>query len=90
MSQGTFHLALWRGIQVAVKRLEEELISDEEKVWVAHGLQEKNYSKNSFPYFDGLFKVVGFLQEVIQGRACIASKDTTSKCSAISGCCHSK
>lgn len=41
MSQGTFHLALWRGIQVAVKRLEEELISDDEKVWVAHGLQKK-------------------------------------------------
>ena len=67
MSQGTFHLALWRGIQVAVKRLEEELISDDEKVWVAHGLQKKNYAKNSFPYFDGLFKAVGFLQEVVQG-----------------------
>ncbi|KAM4112083.1 hypothetical protein ACJW30_05G114000 [Castanea mollissima] len=32
ISKGTFHLALWRGIQVAVKRLEEELISDDEKV----------------------------------------------------------
>ncbi|XP_050287530.1 integrin-linked protein kinase 1 [Quercus robur] len=32
ITKGTFHLALWRGIQVAVKRLEEELISDEEKV----------------------------------------------------------
>ncbi|KAL0011486.1 hypothetical protein SO802_006594 [Lithocarpus litseifolius] len=32
ISKGTFHLALWRGIQVAVKRLEEELINDEEKV----------------------------------------------------------
>ncbi|KAK4589450.1 hypothetical protein RGQ29_020146 [Quercus rubra] len=32
ITKGTFHLALWRGIQVAVKRLEEELISDDEKV----------------------------------------------------------
>ncbi|XP_065633378.1 serine/threonine-protein kinase 12 [Quercus suber] len=32
ITKGTFHLALWRGIQVAVKRLEEELIIDEEKV----------------------------------------------------------
>ncbi|GMY37722.1 integrin-linked protein kinase 1 [Fagus crenata] len=32
ITKGTFHLASWRGIQVAVKRLEEELIPDEDKV----------------------------------------------------------
>uniref|UniRef100_A0A2N9FZA6 Protein kinase domain-containing protein n=1 Tax=Fagus sylvatica TaxID=28930 RepID=A0A2N9FZA6_FAGSY len=32
ITKGTFHLASWRGIQVAVKKLEEELIPDEDKV----------------------------------------------------------
>ncbi|PRQ29299.1 putative protein kinase TKL-Pl-5 family [Rosa chinensis] len=32
ITKGTFHLASWRGIQVAVKRLAEELIVDEAKV----------------------------------------------------------
>ncbi|KAM5587839.1 hypothetical protein ABKV19_006334 [Rosa sericea] len=32
ITKGTFHLASWRGIQVAVKRLAEELIVDEDKV----------------------------------------------------------
>ncbi|KAL6201286.1 hypothetical protein ACLB2K_025000 [Fragaria x ananassa] len=32
ITKGTFHLASWRGIEVAVKRLGEELIVDEEKV----------------------------------------------------------
>lgn len=56
LCQGTFHLASWRGIQVAVKRLEEELIPDEDKVWVTHGLQIG--FRNSF--FDALFNSVGF------------------------------
>lgn len=37
--QGTFRIASWRGTQVAVKRLGEEVITDEDKVWVAHGLE---------------------------------------------------
>lgn len=32
--QGTFRIATWRGIQVAVKKLGEDLITDEDKVWV--------------------------------------------------------
>ncbi|KAF2314626.1 hypothetical protein GH714_028023 [Hevea brasiliensis] len=32
ITKGTFRLASWRGIQVAVKRLGEDVISDEEKV----------------------------------------------------------
>lgn len=34
MLQGTFCIASWRGIQVAVKKLAEEFFIDEEKVWV--------------------------------------------------------
>lgn len=34
MLQGTFCIASWRGIQVAVKKLGEEFFIDEEKVWV--------------------------------------------------------
>ncbi|EEF40144.1 integrin-linked protein kinase 1 [Ricinus communis] len=32
ITKGTFHLASWRGIQVAVKKLGEDVISDEDKV----------------------------------------------------------
>uniref|UniRef100_A0A5B7AK26 Putative dual specificity protein kinase shkB n=1 Tax=Davidia involucrata TaxID=16924 RepID=A0A5B7AK26_DAVIN len=32
ITKGTFRIASWRGIQVAVKKLEEEVISDEDKV----------------------------------------------------------
>ncbi|KAG2684914.1 hypothetical protein I3760_10G097800 [Carya illinoinensis] len=32
ITKGTFHIALWRGIKVAVKRLGEEVIPDEDKV----------------------------------------------------------
>lgn len=32
--QGTFCSASWRGIQVAVKLLGEELFTDEDKMWV--------------------------------------------------------
>lgn len=32
MSQGTLRRASWRGIQVAVKRLGDEVIGDEDKV----------------------------------------------------------
>lgn len=32
--QGTFCRASWRGIQVAVKLLGEELFTDEDKMWV--------------------------------------------------------
>jgi hypothetical protein len=38
MPQGTFCVALWRGIQVAVKKLGEEVLSDEDKVWVIYTL----------------------------------------------------
>lgn len=34
MSQGTFRMATWRGSQVAVKTLGEDVITDEDKVWV--------------------------------------------------------
>lgn len=34
--QGTFCIASWRGIQVAVKKLGEEFFVDEEKVWVVY------------------------------------------------------
>lgn len=34
MLQGTFHIASWRGIEVAVKKLGEGVIIDEDKVWV--------------------------------------------------------
>lgn len=34
--QGTFCIASWRGIQVAVKKLGEEFFIDEEKVWVGY------------------------------------------------------
>lgn len=30
--QGTFRIALWRGIQVAIKKLGEEVVSDDDKV----------------------------------------------------------
>ena len=33
-SQGTFRKATWRGIPVAVKKLDDDLIVDENKVWV--------------------------------------------------------
>lgn len=36
MYQGTYRVALWRGTQVAVKQLEEDVFSDENKVWVDH------------------------------------------------------
>ena len=36
--QGTFRSASWRGIQVAVKLLGEELFTDEEKMWVGRML----------------------------------------------------
>ena len=36
--QGTFCSASWRGIQVAVKLLGEELFTDEEKMWVGRML----------------------------------------------------
>lgn len=32
--QGTFLLATWRGIQVAVKMFGEEVMTNEDKVWV--------------------------------------------------------
>ncbi|XP_041025814.1 integrin-linked protein kinase 1 isoform X1 [Juglans microcarpa x Juglans regia] len=32
ITKGTFHIASWRGIQVAVKKLGEEVITDEDKV----------------------------------------------------------
>lgn len=32
MFQGTFRVAMWRGTQVAVKRLGDEVLGDEEKV----------------------------------------------------------
>uniref|UniRef100_A0A5B7AK71 Putative dual specificity protein kinase shkB n=1 Tax=Davidia involucrata TaxID=16924 RepID=A0A5B7AK71_DAVIN len=32
ITKGTFRIALWRGIEVAVKKLEEDVISDEDKV----------------------------------------------------------
>lgn len=51
--QGTFRIASWRGIQVAVKKLGEEVITDEDKVWVALGFQ-KDFAINLFFYFDGL------------------------------------
>ncbi|KAG4964411.1 hypothetical protein JHK85_039386 [Glycine max] len=34
ITKGTFRIALWRGIQVAVKTLGEELFTDDDKVWV--------------------------------------------------------
>jgi hypothetical protein len=34
VSQGTFRKATWRGILVAVKKLDDDLIMDENKVWV--------------------------------------------------------
>lgn len=33
ITKGTYRLALWRGIQVAVKTLGEEVLTDEDKVW---------------------------------------------------------
>lgn len=42
--QGTFRIASWRGIQVAVKTLGEEVFTDEDKVWVGLTL-------TFFPYF---------------------------------------
>ncbi|GMP67723.1 hypothetical protein CsSME_00027609 [Camellia sinensis var. sinensis] len=35
ITKGTFRMASWRGIRVAVKLLGEELFTDEDKVWVA-------------------------------------------------------
>ncbi|KAL0905544.1 hypothetical protein M5K25_023972 [Dendrobium thyrsiflorum] len=32
ITKGTFHMATWRGVQVAVKRLDEDVISEEDKV----------------------------------------------------------
>ncbi|XP_020581281.1 serine/threonine-protein kinase STY8-like isoform X2 [Phalaenopsis equestris] len=32
ITKGTFHMATWRGVQVAVKRLDEDLLTDEDKV----------------------------------------------------------
>jgi hypothetical protein len=34
VSQGTYQNATWRGIPVAVKKLDDDLIMDEDKVWV--------------------------------------------------------
>ncbi|RZC67513.1 hypothetical protein C5167_011216 [Papaver somniferum] len=36
ITKGTFRIASWRGIQVAVKELQEDFMADEEKVWVGH------------------------------------------------------
>lgn len=36
MPQGTFRIASWRGIEVAVKKLGDGLICDEDKVLVFH------------------------------------------------------
>ncbi|RVW21331.1 Integrin-linked protein kinase 1 [Vitis vinifera] len=43
ISQGTYRIASWRGIQVAVKRLGDEVIIDEDKVWVFNTSNEKAF-----------------------------------------------
>ncbi|KAL5997702.1 hypothetical protein ACLOJK_008632 [Asimina triloba] len=35
ITKGTFHTAFWRGIQVAVKRLNLDVITDEDTVWLS-------------------------------------------------------
>lgn len=47
MAQGTFHIASWRGIQVAVKKLGEEVLVDEDKVCVVHNYECSMF----FPFF---------------------------------------
>ncbi|KAJ0051313.1 hypothetical protein Pint_01453 [Pistacia integerrima] len=39
ITKGTFRMASWRGIQIAVKTLGEEVLTDENKVWVGLGLK---------------------------------------------------
>lgn len=63
--QGTFRIASWRGTQVAVKRLGEEVITDEDKVWVDLGLQK--ILRFIYSCILMAFKAVGFSQEGIQG-----------------------
>lgn len=36
--QGTFRTAMWRGIQVAVKKLGEDVFTDEDTVWVGYAV----------------------------------------------------
>ncbi|TXG47742.1 hypothetical protein EZV62_027036 [Acer yangbiense] len=40
ITKGTYCIAYWRGIQVAVKKLAEEVITDDDKVWVIHKFQK--------------------------------------------------
>lgn len=37
-AQGTFRIAWWRGTEVAVKKLGDEVVVHEDKVWVVHEL----------------------------------------------------
>lgn len=92
MAQGTFRMASWRGIQVAVKKLGEEVLVDEDKVWVIYEPWRLNFEGFFFLIFAFMASeiVLSFVQESIQWWACIASEDTTSKCSSISWCCDSK
>uniref|UniRef100_A0A453FE78 Uncharacterized protein n=1 Tax=Aegilops tauschii subsp. strangulata TaxID=200361 RepID=A0A453FE78_AEGTS len=34
LAKGTFRKATWRGILVAVKKLDDDVLTDENKVWV--------------------------------------------------------
>ncbi|XP_047271423.1 integrin-linked protein kinase 1 isoform X2 [Capsicum annuum] len=62
ITKGTFCVALWRGTKVAVKKLGEELFTDDDKVWVGHRLSmmfelELSSFDISFPLLSTLFFV---------------------------------
>lgn len=79
-------MASWRGIKVAVKKLEEEVTADEDKVRVP-------YDGDSVPFHIVLLHFwcpFALVQEGFQRWASLASEDTASKCGSIFGCCNSK
>lgn len=49
--QGTFLLATWRGIEVAVKMFGEDVMTDEDKVWVGPILSTELYVCSNYNVF---------------------------------------
>ncbi|RWW09011.1 hypothetical protein GW17_00027518 [Ensete ventricosum] len=58
--QGTFLLATWRGIEVAVKMFGEDVMTDEDKVWVGPILSTELYVCSNY----NVFLVSAFMDEL--------------------------
>lgn len=68
--QGTFLLATWRGIQVAVKMFGEDIMTNEDKVWVGPVLPaDFMFSGYVYFFFKSMICHLGFclVQECFYG-----------------------